>query len=135
VSNVATSDRPVPDILVRRHDDYVHIVVETVLVDRRFMDDLIDVLDRAFPDFPFRSYRLLLEIGGASETKLDLIAALEVWYRAAEKGLEQVRIAYVVRSRPVHPIAKLIETVSQARHVRLRFFGDSDAALEWLRAA
>lgn len=134
MSNVATSDRPVPDILVRRHDDYVHIVVETVLVDRRFMDDLIDVLDRAFPDFPFRSYRLLLEVG-ASETKLDLIAAFEVWHRAAEKGLEQVRIAYVVRGRPVDPIAKLIETVSQARHVRLRFFGDSDAALEWLRAA
>ncbi len=130
---VTSSGQPVPDIVIRRHDSYIHIVAQTAVVNRRFMDDLIDALDRALPDMSSSPSCLLIEVG-ASETSLDLVAAFEVWRRATKKGLAHVRIAYVVRGRPIHPIAKLIETVSKAKHIRLRFFRDSQAALDWLRS-
>lgn len=119
------------DVVVRREAEYVHIIAETAVVDGAFLDELIDRIDRTLPDMPQQSYRLLLEVR-APEVKLDLIAAFEAWRRALAKGLEHMRIAYVVQGRPIHTIAKLMETFAGARHVQLRFFEDNDSALQWL---
>lgn len=119
------------EVTIRRSERYVHITAETQLVDRCFLDDLIDAIENGLPDIPERSYRLLLEVR-APEVRLDLIAAFEAWRRALAKGLAHTKIAYVVHGRPIHAIARLIETFAETQRVHLRFFGDNASALSWL---
>lgn len=124
----------IPEIVTTQRPGYVHVVAETARVDERFLSELIERIARALPDGPDRSYRLLLEVR-APETKIDLIAAFEAWRQASSKGLTRTQIAYVVRGRPIHSIARLIELLSSARRVQLRFFEDHESALRWLGAA
>ena len=126
--------RMTPAIVTTQHPGYVHVVAETARVDERFLSEFIERIARAVPEVPDRSYRLLLEVR-ASETKIDLIAAFKAWRQVSSKGLTRTQIAYVVHGRPIHSIARLIELLSSARRVQLRFFEDNESALRWLGAA
>jgi hypothetical protein len=120
-----------PEIAITHHAKYVHLVVQTPLVDERFLGDLIESIARALPDISRRAYRLLLEVR-APEARIDLIAAFEAWRQASDRGLGHTQIAYVVQGRPIHSIARLIEVFSKARRVQLRFFEDHASAVGWL---
>ncbi len=119
------------EISIKHHAGYVHVAAQTRVVNKRFLNDLIDTIEQALPGIPQGFFQILLEVT-APKVRIDLIEAFEVWKRASEKGIQRTQIAYVVKGRPISPIARVMETVAQNRGIQLRFFKERKAALEWL---
>lgn len=119
------------EIVIRDDAGYVHVTARTGVVNKKFLNELIDTIERALPDIPQGFFQILLEVT-APKAKIDLIESFEVWKRASEKGIQRTQIAYVVKGRAISPVARIMEMVAQNRGIQLRFFKDSKAALEWL---
>jgi len=119
------------EIVIRDDAGYVHVTARARVVNKRFLNDVIDTIERVLPGIPNNFFQILLEVT-APKVNIDLIEGFEVWKRASEKGIQRTQIAYVVKGRAISPVARIMEMVAQNRGIQLRFFKDSKAALEWL---
>jgi len=119
------------EIVIRSREGYLDVVATARSVRVELLHDLVDAIGNAIDAAPGKFVPILLEVV-APESDLDLIEAMEVWGRAAHKGIQRTQIAYVVTGRSIGPLAKIIETVAINRGILLRFFEERAAACQWL---
>lgn len=118
-------------IVIRSREGYLDVVATAQAVRVELLHDLVDAIGNVIDVTPGKFVPILLEVI-APEPDLDLIEAMEVWGRAAQKGIQRTQIAYVVTGRSIGPLAKIMETVAINRGILLRFFEDRASALQWL---
>ena len=113
------------------HDEYIRIDARADTVNKDFLNSLVDFVAQVIAGYPQQVPPLLLVVEGP-KVELDPIDSLEVWKRAAEKGAQRARFAYVISGRPFSPVARFIETYTLNRGIQMRFFDNQRDALKWL---
>jgi hypothetical protein len=119
------------EITIDDRGAYFEVRATAEIVDQIFLNQLIDTVAQTLLPLPQPFFRVLIQ-AVAPQAHLDIIEAFEAWKRASEKGIQRMQIAYVVSGRPISPLAKYMETFAENRGIRLRFFADRKAALDWL---
>ncbi|MGE0558899.1 MAG: hypothetical protein AB7O69_11625 [Burkholderiales bacterium] len=110
---------------------YIRIDAHTLKVNKHFLNELVDFVGVTIAGYPEHVPPILLVVEGP-QVDIDPIDSIEVWKRAAEKGAQRTKIAYVISGRPFTPVARFIEIYTMNRGIQMRFFDDTDEALQWL---
>ncbi len=116
---------------ITTHDEYIRIDARADTVNKDFLNSLVDFVAQIIAGYPQQGPPILLVVEGP-KLELDPIDSLEVWKRAAEKGVQRAKIAYVISGRPIEPVVQFIEVYVQNRGMQMRFFSNRSAALKWL---
>ncbi|HZP92005.1 MAG TPA: hypothetical protein VFB20_03860 [Burkholderiales bacterium] len=114
--------------------EYLEVVARTELVNKEFLDGLVDLTEKKLAVLQNPTQRILL-IVEAPASKLSVFESYEVWERALEKGLPGIRVGYVVTGRPLSAQAKFIQGIARKQAMALRFFESRERAIEWLTGA
>lgn len=116
---------------ITKRSAYIRISAKIPKVTKAFLNKLVDRAEEAIADYQFTAPPILIVVT-SPKIGFNIVEAIDVWRRAAKKGMQRTCVAYVVLGRPIEPVSKLIEMYASNRGIRLRFFDDKKIALEWL---
>ena len=116
---------------VTQQGEHIRIDAYADTVNKQYLNELVDFVGQTIAGYPERVPPILLVVEGP-KVDLDPIDSIEIWKRAAEKGAQRARIAYVISGRPFSPVARFIETYTQNRGIQMHFFDNQSEALKWL---
>lgn len=116
---------------ITQQADHIRIDAHVDTVNKNFLNDLVDFIGRTIAGYPAHVPPILLVVEGPA-VNIDPIDSIEIWRRAAKKGVQRTKIAYVISGRPFTPVVKFIEIYVLNRGMQLRFFDNPFDALKWL---